>query len=408
MTILPFLLLLAAVPAHQYTFMSLLLPLWVSIPGRVNGLNFERYSGWSERSFRRWMGKALPWHRLHLTLLHILMGCGAIEKNLILTIDATFIPKSGTATYGLGKFWSSCASKAMRGLELSCIALMTTKGHHVFPVSVRQTRPKEEKKDRLQQYLCQLQVLFRLHRKWLKQHVRIAVADGQYAKKMFFDFFTDEGVIFITKLASNANLLIPFEGEHEKRRGKRRKWDKKVDFLNFAGWASVPGEEDERVWTRIVWAPHFGRFFRAVVIQRISEDGEVLGHVVLCCTDTTMAAKEIRALYSARFQLEFVFRDAKQHGALNTCQMRSKKRLENHWNAAFLSVSLVRAEHLLRETARTGKPAENLVFSMEDAKRRAFNELFARRILANLGLEQHFSELKNHPSRPLDLGVKAA
>lgn len=408
MTILPFLLLLAAVPANQYAFLSLLLPLWLAIPGRINGRNFGRYSGWHEKTFRRWMGKALPWHRLHITLLHILMGCGAISDKLILTIDATFIPKSGKKTYGLGNFWSGCASKAMTGLELSCIALMTPTGRHVFPVSIRQTRPKEEKKDRLQQYLWQLQGLFRLQRNWLGQHVRIAVADGQYAKTMFFDFFASEGITFVTKLAVNANLWIPFTGEHEKRRGRRRKWECKVDFVNFAGWASVPGAENERVWTRVVWAPRFERFLRVVVIQQVSKGGEVLGHVVLCSTDTTMPATEIRALYSARFQLEFVFRDAKQHAALNSCQMRSKKGLENHWNAAFLSISLVRAEQLLRQTARTGRPAENLVFSMEDAKRRAFNEFFARRILTNLGLAHRFDELENHPSRPLDLGVKAA
>ena len=130
--------------------------------------------------------------------------------------------------------------------------------------------------------------------------------------------------------------------------------------------------------------------------------------MVLCCTDTTKPAECIRALYSARFQLEFVFRDAKQHAALTTGQMRSKKALENHWNAAFLTVSLVKAEQLLQQTARTGRPASSLVFSMEDEKRRAFNALFASRILANLALSHRFSELENDPSRPLDLGVKAA
>ena len=48
------------------------------------------------------------------------------------------------------------------------------------------------------------------------------------------------------------------------------------------------------------------------------------------------------------------------------------------------------------------------VCSIEDVKRRAFNALFAQRILANLGLSQRFVELQNHPSKPLDLGVKAA
>jgi len=153
---------------------------------------------------------------------------------------------------------------------------------------------------------------------------------GQYAKKMFFDLCQDEGVAFVTKLASNANLWIAFTGIHPNRRGGRQKWERKVDFVNFDGWASVPGDAGERVWTRVVWAPHFTRFFRVVVIQNINKKGEVLSHVVLCSTNTTLSATEIRALYSARFQLEFVFRDAKQHSALTTCQLRSKKGLENH------------------------------------------------------------------------------
>ena len=234
------------------------------------------------------------------------------------------------------------------------------------------------------------------------------MADGQYAKKMSFDACHDEGYAFVTKLASNANLWIPFTGVHAKRRGRQQKWERKVDFTDFEGWTSVPGEAGERVWTRVVWAPHFERFFRVVVIQNITKKGEVLGHVVLCSTDTTLPASEIRALYSARFQLEFVFRDAKQHAALTTCQLRSKKGLENHWNAAFLTVSLARAQQLLHSAARTGRPAGGLVFSIEDAKRAAFNCLFATRILANLGLSHRFEELQQHPSRPLDLGVKAA
>ncbi len=98
-----------------------------------------------------------------------------------------------------------------------------------------------------------------------------------------------------------------------------------MDFVDFAGWISVPGAAKEQVWTHVVWAPHFQCFFRVVVIQNLDKAGKVLGRVVLASTDTSMPAEQIRALYSARFQLEFVFRDAKQHAALTTCQLRSKK-----------------------------------------------------------------------------------
>ena len=336
-------------------------------------------------------------------------------------MDASFIPKSGTQTEGRGSFWDGCRGRAEIGLELSCIALMSWGSHHVFPISVKQTRPKTDKTDRLTQYLTQLRAVFRAHRGWFRQHLRAVVADGQYAKKMFMDTVADQGVAFVTKLSIRANLLIPFTGTHQKRRRARQRWEGKVDFVDFAGWTPVPGEADERVWTRVVWGPHFERFFWVVVVQRLNRKGVVMAHVVLCSTDTTLPAEQIRALYSARFQLEFVFRDAKQAGVVNgavlpkkqfggqtTSQLRSRRGLENHWNASFFSLSLARAALVLEAAGRTGRPASRLMCSIEDVKRRAFNALFAQRILANLGLSQRFVELQQHPSRPLDLGVKAA
>lgn len=37
-------------------------------------------------------------------------------------VDCTFVPKKGKATFGLDKFWSSCAGKAQCGLEVSMLA----------------------------------------------------------------------------------------------------------------------------------------------------------------------------------------------------------------------------------------------------------------------------------------------
>ncbi|CAM3888659.1 hypothetical protein DESA109040_22760 [Deinococcus saxicola] len=251
------------------------------------------------------------------------------------------------------------------------------------------------------------QTLFAQRRQWFRRHLNV-VADGQYAKVMFMDAVFDEGYAFVTKLQSNANLLYPFTGPHPKRRGAWQKWAGKVDFVNFTGWTSVTGKARARVWTQVVWGPHFQRFFRVVVIEDLDRRGAVRAHVVLCSTDTTMPAEQIRALYSSRFRLEFVFRDAKQFAGLTTCQFRSTPGFENHWNASFFALSLGRAEVLLEAAGLQGRPATSLVFSYEDIKRRGFNRLFAWRILSNLGLQARFVELEQHSSRPLDLGVKAA
>ena len=238
---------LAGLPAHQTRFLHALMSVWLAIPGRLNAANFSRQSGWNEKTVRRWFHRPLPWLKLQLTLVQMLV------------IDASFIPKSGTRTEGRGSFWNGCQRRAETGLELSCIALISWGSHHVFPISVKQTRPKTDKADRLTQDLSQLRAVFRAHRGWFRQHVRAVVTDGQYAKKMFMEGVADEGVAFVTKLASNANLPVPFTGTHQKRRGARQRWEGKVDFVDVAGWTPVPGEADERVWTRVVWGPLFER-----------------------------------------------------------------------------------------------------------------------------------------------------
>lgn len=408
MTILPVLLTILALPAHQQRFFLHVMPLWQAIPGRLNALNLSRYSGWNERTFRRWFERALPWDTLHWQLVALLVRVGALDPRFVLAMDASFVPKSGTKTSGLGAFWNGAQHRSDTGLELSCMALLSCASHHVFPVSIQQTQPKQDRADRLVQYLGQLTTLLAERRTWLKVHLRAVVADGQYAKVMFMDAVCREGYAFVTKLQSNANLRYPFVGDHPRRRGGRQKWAGKVDFVDFTGWTSVPGELRERVWTRVVWAPHFKRFFKVVVIERLDRRGHVTAHVVLCSTDTAMPAEQIRALYSARFQLEFVFRDAKQFSGLTTCQLRSTQALENHWNAAFFALSLGRAEMILEASGLQGRPALTMVFSYEDIKRRAFNRLLAWRILSNLGLQQRFVELENHPTGTLNLGVKAA
>jgi len=136
MTILPVLLTLLQLPVHQQRFFLHLMPLWQAIPGRLNALNLSRYSGWDERTFRRWFSKTLPWDTLHWGLLELLLRLGALGSRFVLCMDASFIPKSGTETNGAGKFWNGSASRSEWGLELSCLAVMSWAGRHVFPVNV--------------------------------------------------------------------------------------------------------------------------------------------------------------------------------------------------------------------------------------------------------------------------------
>ena len=71
----------------------------------------------------------------------------------------------------------------------------------------------------------------------------------------------------------------------------------------------------------------------AYVINRL--DG---GYVILCSTDMILDGYKIWKMYKSRFQIEFLFRDAKQFTGLNNFQARDTKKLEFHFNTSLTAV----------------------------------------------------------------------
>ncbi|MGY4877858.1 hypothetical protein ACLUEY_08200 [Vreelandella aquamarina] len=53
---------------------------------------------------------------------------------------------------------------------------------------------------------------------------------------------------------------------------------------------------------------------------------------------------DLVACYKARFQIEFLFRDAKQFLGLNDCQPHKKKALHFHFNASMTALNLLKLE----------------------------------------------------------------
>jgi len=55
--------------------------------------------------------------------------------------DASFIPKSGKQTFGLGHFFNGCTNRAERGLEISTLAVVDVSRRCAFTLAVAQTPP---------------------------------------------------------------------------------------------------------------------------------------------------------------------------------------------------------------------------------------------------------------------------
>ena len=72
------------------------------------------------------------------------------EGPIIGAFDCTFLPKSGTETWGLGQFFSSLAGKPRKGLEVSVLGIVATSSGRAFGVDATQTPsdlPKREENE---------------------------------------------------------------------------------------------------------------------------------------------------------------------------------------------------------------------------------------------------------------------
>ncbi len=355
---------------------------------RINFLNLSRHSSVHEKTYRRHFQKPFAFTSFNQSSI----ARAVPDKNITLFAqDASFSSKSGKQTYGLDTFWNGCASKAERGLEVSLISIVSVEQNQSFALSAEQTPPqlaikKQEKTNtRIDFYLAHLQRTA----PYFPATVKYGVFDGFYAKIKFVAGVCAVGYQVISKLRADANLRYLYAGVQQKR-GRRRQFDGKVSFTDLRRFAKSETDKPTiTLYTLVVWSVSLKRHIRVVIVVNRKEKDKPR-YVVLFSTDAELSAADIFRFYKARFQIEFIFRDAKQFAGFSDCQARGKEALHFHFNA---SVTLVNLARLLAQEEH--KTEEKMVFSMSSIKQRAFNEHWLNMIISKLALDQ--TAVINHP-----------
>lgn len=309
---------------------------------------------------------------------------------LVSAIDASFVPKSGKATYGLDYFHNGKAGRSERGLEISMIAVIDVNTSMGYTLSVQQTPviERQSERTRVDAYLDHLQAT----RAALPTAVRHLVGDGFYSKRKWVDGVVDSGLAVIGKLRHDANLKYLYDGV-QKKKGARRKYDGKVELADRSRWRAlgkVDADLDIYLYTTIVWSVSLKRQIRVVYLINCKHP-ERPYFALLFSTDLTLDAVQLYRAYRARFQIEFIFRDAKQFTGLTDCQARDQRKLDFHFNAALTALNLAKYEQWQRR-----KPGEPFVFSAASYKRRKLNEYLLERFIHNLDLDETL--IKSHPN----------
>ena len=357
----------------QQKFLAHLLGLLLMLPGHATFRNLSRYSAYHERTFARWYARDFDFVSLNKAAISQVIP-PAHEQAL--GIDASFVPKSGKQTYGLDRFWNGSHSRTEKGLEISALAWLDLTDNCAYCLSAEQTPPADKTTDaeatRIDIYLDQLARVVSEHH---LSHLRYVITDGYYSKQKFLRGVSALGLEHIGKLRLDANLRALYQGPQRPGPGRPKTYDGKVHWDNLSRFEKVETEDDDIVlYHQVLNHIQFQRNLRVVLVVDTKHNRKA----VLFRTDLHLDVLTIYRYYKARFQIEFLFRDAKQFTGLTDCQARSQAKLNLHFNASLSAVTLAK----LDARQQNGEAASP--FSMASLKRRAFNQHLIERISQHL------------------------
>ena len=319
-----------------------------------------------------------------------------------LAFDPSYISKAGKKTPGVGYFWSGCAGKTRWGLEFCGLAVLDLTRKTAFHLFGFQTIDLKDEETLISFYVRKL-----LERK--ESLLRLSdymVADAYFSKVTFVKPFVEAGFQVISRLRDDADLHYIFTGEQKSGKGRPQKYDGKIDFkkLDPKCVRLVSDLENERIYSLKAYSKSLKIEIKMVMVYTKSKDK--WSHKIYFSTDLEQQWDEILQMYRLRFQIEFLYRDAKQFTGLNHCEARSRNKLNFHWNMSLTAVNLAKIIHWLPKKDEASD--ENVVFSMNDIKTQYYNELLLGRFISMFGINPELAKNKQKIKQLLDFGKVAA
>jgi DDE superfamily endonuclease len=356
----------------QQKFLCHVMHLLLLLPGHVTFRNLSRYSPYHEKTFARWFARDFDFVSLnHAAIIEVV----APSHEHVLAFDPSFVAKSGKRTYGLDMFWNGAHSRAEKGLEIATLAWVDVTQNSAYALSVEQTPAAPDstaEQTRIDAYLAHITSVVTTHP---LQPLTYLVVDGYFSKQKFVDGICALKMHLVGKLRRDANLRHLYHGPRHSGPGRPKSYDGKVTFSDLTRFEQVEsGDAALALYHQVVNHVHLKRTLHLVlVLHRLTGR-----YALLFSTDVALPAQTIYRYYKARFQIEFLFRDAKQFTGLSDCQARSADKLRFHFNASLSAVSFAKLE-ACQIADKQGAP-----FSMASLKRRCFNQHLLDRILDQL------------------------
>ena len=382
---------MSGVAKPQKKFLVTLFVTILLMRGKVNFRNLSRYSDLAEKTYARQFRQPFAFVDFNERLIAEIVPP---QHEKIGAMDCSYLAKSGRKTYGLGFFYDSSHDQPAKGLEISNLAVIDVTDNTGYTLSSWQTPPQAEieqlvaarstagKQDdeeisRVDFYAEHL----RRDAGHLPAEVAYLAVDGYYPKFKFVKAVRELDLHVVSKLRHDANLRYLYQGS-QKQFGTKRKYAGKVKFDDLSRF-EYGGEVDKDIhlYTLVVNNVNLKANIRLVYVLNLRNKNKP-GSALLFSTDKDLAAETIYRYYKARFQIEFIFRDAKQFTGLSHCQARGQASLDFHFNASLAALNLAKVDAYLSFDYNPETP-----FSMATQKMVYFNEHLLEKVFCILALD---------------------
>jgi len=378
-------------------FMIEIFMLYLSIPSRINFLQLGRYSLFGEQRFRRQFETGFDFFSFNKALSAPWIG----TRNAV-AFDPSFIHKSGKQTPGIGYFWSGCAGRTLRGIEILGLSVIDADTRLSFHLEAVQTPPTNCLQDNGLTLVNWYAAAIRKHIDQILSITKYVVADAYFSKKNFVEQILGCSLHLVSKLRDDADLSYLSMNPKTGKRGRPKKYEEKIDVknLNPEHFKQVESNQNIKAFSGIVYSKSLGRNI-LLVVEEFQIKGKAI-YRLLFSTDTEQAPIDVIDIYHTRFQIEFGFRDAKQFTGLENSQARSGNKLHFHFNTALTTVNIAKIMQLSNPDTRENS------FSMLTYKVLFHNTLLLSRFFSLFAINPNSIKNHQHVKELLNFGTLAA
>jgi putative transposase len=331
----------------------------------------------------------IPWSQVFFDFFeqHLHQG----EGEYFMVGDECVVTKSGKETHGLDYFFSGLLNKVVKSIAIFSLSLVCVEERHSYPLQVEQVvrtqeqkaaakarkkkkkqakksktkkkrgRPKgsqnrDKTKVELTPELVNIKKMVQKQLAVLNCLVTIKhlALDGYFGNNNALQMIRQCDLHLISKLRHDSALYFIYDGP-QKKKGPRKIYGEKINYRNIPEEYLVETSTQDGIETRIYHAKmlhkSFAQKLNVVIITKTNLKTGAFANVNLFSSDLQLAYEKIIDWYRLRFQIEFNFRDAKQHWGLEDFMNVNEVPLTNALNLSMFMTNL--SQVLLREFRET-------------------------------------------------------